>query len=123
MPWWAWAKTVGGTNQTRTADVYGRYTGNGFDAMVSYVDDKKAATGLDVRTLSGAAAYSQGGGYRVLGGVIKVDDRSVVNADGTGYWLGGDYHVGANTFKAQYVESKLQGSGDVKTQALGAGNQ
>ena len=88
-------ETVGGTNQTRTADVYGRYTGNGFDAMVSYVDDKKAATGLDVRTLSGAAAYS----------------------------LGGDYHVGANTFKAQYVESKLQGSGDVKTQALGAGNQ
>lgn len=113
----------GGTNQTRTADVYGRYTGNGLDAMLSYVDDKKAANGLDVRTLSGAAAYSLGGGYRVLGGVIKVDDRSVANVDGTGYWLGGDYRVGASTFKAQYVQSKLQGSGDGKTQALGVGYQ
>jgi len=114
---------AGGTKQTRVADVYGRYTGNGFDAMLSYVDDKKASAGLDVRTLSAAGAYSFGNGYRALGGVIKVDDRSVANADGTGYWLGGDYRVGANTFKAQYIESKLKGSGDGKTQALGVGYQ
>lgn len=114
---------AGGTNQTRTADIYGRYTGNGFDGMLSYVDDKKASTGLNVRTISAAGAYDIANGTRVLAGVIKSDDRSVANADGIGYWLGGDYRVGANTFKAQYVESKLQGSGDGKTQAFGVGYQ
>lgn len=116
-------EAAGGTKQTRSADIYGRYTGYGFDGMLSYVDDKKAATGLAVRTISAAGAYDIANGYRVLAGVIKSDDRSVANADGTGYWVGGDYRVGANTFKAQYVESKLQGSGDGKTQALGVGYQ
>src|SRR6218665_421692 len=114
----------GGTDGTRVADIYGRYTRGNVDAMLSYVSDKRAATGLDVPTISAAAAYSFGGAYRVLGGVISVDDRTVANADGTGYWIGGDYRVGANTFKAQYVQSKLEhGAVDGKTQALCPGYQ
>jgi len=113
----------GGTNETRVVDVYGRYTKNGVDAMLSYVGDKKASLGLDVQTVSAAAAYSFGGAYRVLGGVISVDDRGVNNLDGTGYWIGGDYRVGAHTFKTQYVESKLEHGADGKTQALGVGYQ
>ena len=117
---------AGGTNQTRLADVYGRYTKNGVDAMVSYVDDKQAATGLNVRTMSAAGAYNINNAYRVLGGVISTDDRSTFNQDGTGYWLGGDYRVGANTFKVQYVESKLKRDNfgvSGKTQAIGVGYQ
>lgn len=116
-------EVAGGTKQTRIADVYGRYTKDGLDAMLSYVSDKRASTGLDVQTISGAAAYSFGNAYRVLGGVIAVDDRSSANADGTGYWLGGEYRVGANTFRTQYVESKLDQGPEGKTQALGVGYQ
>ena len=61
--------------------------------------------------------------YRVTGGVISVDDRSVANVDGIGYWIGGDYRLGAHTFKAQYVESKLRHGDDGKTQAYGVGYQ
>lgn len=113
---------AGGTKGTRVADIYGRYSKNGIDGMLSYVSDKQAATGLDVQTVSAAGAYSFDA-FRVTGGVISVDDRSLVNADGRGYWLGGDYRLGANTFKAQYVESKLQHGGDGKTQAFGVGYQ
>lgn len=117
-------EVAGGTKETRVADIYGRYTKNGVDAMLSYVDDKNAAAGLQVRTLSAAGAYSFGGAYRVLGGVISVDDRSAANIDGTGYWIGGDYRVGAHTFKTQYVQSKLDHATlDGKTQALGVGYQ
>jgi len=113
---------AGGTNATRVADVYGRYSKDGLDASLSYVSDKQAATGLDVQTTSGAAAY-RFGAYRVVAGVVSVDDRTLVNADGNGYWLGGDYRVGPHTFKTQYVQSKLAHGGDGKTQALGLGYQ
>ena len=111
----------GGTNKTRTTDIYGRYTGGPLEAMVSLVDDRVDATALNVRTVSAAAAYSFGD-IRATGGVISVDDRSVANVDGQGYWLGGDYRVGANLFKAQYLVNKLK-NGDGKTQAIGAGYQ
>jgi predicted porin len=114
-------EVAGSTTKTRTADVYGRYTAGPIDAMVSLVDDRIDATGFDVRTLSAAAAYSFGDA-RVTGGVISVNDRSTANVDGEGYWVGGDYRVGLNLFKAQYVVSKLKNS-DGKTQALGAGYQ
>ena len=76
--------------------------------------------------MSAAGAYNINNAYRLLGGVIATDDRSTFNRDGTGYWLGGDYRVGANTFKMQYVESKLKRDtlgNDGKTQAIGVGYQ
>src|SRR6185295_3895921 len=111
----------GQTTKTRSADVYGRYTAGPLDAMVSLVDDRVAATSLDVRTVSAAAAYAFGDA-RVTGGVISVNDRGAANADGQGYWVGGDYRVGLNLFKAQYLVNKVK-NGDGKTQAVGAGYQ
>lgn len=112
----------GGTNETRIADVYGRYTAGPLDVMVSFVDDRAAATSLSVRTTSAAAAYRLGD-WRVMGGAMSVNDRQATNADGEGYWLGGDYRFGGvHTVKAQYVVSKLK-EGDGKTQALGVGYQ
>lgn len=115
-------EVAGGTKQTRVGDIYARYTQGGVDAMVSYVTDKKAAVNLDVQTLSAAGAYSFDA-FRVVAGVISVDDRSLANADGTGYWLGGDYRLGHHTFKTQYVESKRKNGLEGKTQALGVGYQ
>jgi predicted porin len=115
-------EVAGGTKQTRVADIYGRYTQGGIDAMLSYVSDKKAASGLDVQTLSAAGAY-RFDAFRVLVGVISVDDRTVANLDGNGYWLGGDYSLGRHTFKTQYVQSKLKHGPEGKTQALGVGYQ
>ena len=111
----------GGTNETRIADVYGRYTAGPLDVMLAFQDDKSAAASLAVRTISAAAAY-QFGDFHVTGGVISVDDRSASNVDGEGYWLGGNWRSGANLFKAQYVQSKLK-QGDGKTRAFGVGYQ
>ena len=111
---------AGQTTKTRLADVYGRYTEGPFDAMVSWVDDRIAGT-LDVRTASAAAAY-RFGDWRVLGGVIDVDDRLATNADGQGWWVGGDWRTGLHLVRAQYLVNK-QKNGDGKTQALGAGYQ
>lgn len=114
-------EVAGSTTKSRTADIYARYTAGPLDAMVSLVDDRVASTGLKVSTISAAAAYNFGD-YRVTGGVISVNDKSTANADGEGYWIGGDYRVGLNLFKAQYLVNKVK-NGNGKTQAIGAGYQ
>lgn len=117
-------EVAGNTSGNRVGDVYVRYSDYGFDAMLSYADDKAELTNANVRTTSGAASYSFGPA-RVTGGVISVDDRSVANADGEGYWLGGSYRFGGtHLVKAQYVESKLKNAPvDGKTKAFGVGYQ
>ncbi|MCE4557000.1 porin [Roseateles cellulosilyticus] len=120
---WGMGEVAGNTNGTRIADVYGRYTGHGLDAMVSVLEDKADALGQNLRTLSAAAAYDWGS-FRFNGGVMKVDDRSANNFDGKGYWLGASYRLGQHQFKGQYVESKNDGAlADGKTQAFGVGYQ
>jgi predicted porin len=119
---WGLGEVAGSTTKTRIADIYARYTAGPVDAMVSYVDDRVASTGLNVTTVSGAAAYTFGD-WRATGGVISVNDKSAANADGQGYWIGADYRVGLNLFKAQYLVNKVKNGGDGKTQAIGAGYQ
>jgi predicted porin len=119
---WGMGEVAGGTTRNRVADVWARYTGGPIDAMVSFVDDKAEATGLGVRTISGAAAYSFGAA-RLTGGVVSVDDRNATDADGRGYWVGGDYRFGPHQVKAQFVESKAENVNVGKTQAFGAGYQ
>jgi predicted porin len=119
---WGAGEVAGGTTRNRVGDVWARYTGGPVDAMLSFVDDKAEATGLSVRTISGAAAYSFGAA-RVTGGIVSVDDRSATDADGQGYWVGGDYRFGPNQVKAQWVESKAENVNVGKTQALGVGYQ
>jgi predicted porin len=113
---------VAGSTRSRVADVWARYTAGPFDAMLSFVDDKIASTGLSVRTISGAAAYSFGAA-RLTGGVVTVDDRNTTDADGQGFWVGGDYRFGPHQVKAQFVENKAENVNVGKTQALGAGYQ
>lgn len=120
---WGMGEVAGDTKGNRIADVYGRYTGHGVDAMLSVVDDKADALGQNRRTISGAAAYDWGN-YRFNAGAIKVDDRSAANKDGKGYWLGASYRMGQHLFKGQYVESKTDGAlAEGKTQAFGVGYQ
>lgn len=119
---WGFGEATGSTTGTRVADVWARYTGGPLDAMLSFVDDKVNATGFSVRTISGAAAYSFGAA-RLTGGYVSVDDRNTTDADGQGYWIGGDYRFGPHLVKAQWVESKAENVNTGKTQALGAGYQ
>lgn len=120
---WGMGEVAGSTGGNRIADVYGRYTGYGVDAMLSVVDDKADALGQNLRTITAAAAYDWGS-YRVNAGVMQVDDRSVANKDGKGYWLGASYRLGQHQFKGQYVESKNDGAlAEGKTQAFGLGYQ
>jgi predicted porin len=119
---WGMGEVSGNTRGNRVADIYARYSAGPIDAMVSFVDDKADATGLDVRTTSGAAAYSFGAA-RVTGGVMSVNDRTAVDADGQGYWVGTDYRYGTHLLKAQYVQNKAKNVAEGKTQALGLGYQ
>lgn len=120
---WGMGEVAGGTKGNRIADVYGRYTGHGVDAMLSVVEDKADALGQNLRTVSAAAAYDWGN-YRFNGGVIQVDDRTAADRDGKGYWLGASYRMGQHLVKGQYVESKNDGAlADGKTQAFGVGYQ
>ncbi|WP_158218266.1 porin [Roseateles puraquae] len=120
---WGMGEVTGGTKGNRVADIYGRYTGYGVDAMVSMVDDKADVLGQNRRTVSAAAAYDWNS-FRFNGGVMEVNDRSVANQDGKGYWLGASYRLGQHQFKGQYVESKNAGAlPDGKTQAFGVGYQ
>jgi predicted porin len=115
-------EVAGATNDNRIADVYGRYTQGPFDAMVSFVDDKGELNGLDVRTTSGAAAYTFGPA-RLTAGIISVDDRTADNADGRGYWVGGDYRFGQHLVRAQYLENKARNVDVGSTKAFGVGYQ
>lgn len=119
---WGMGEVSGNTTGNRVADVWARFTSGPFDTMLSYVDDKAEATGLERRTVSGAAAYSFGPA-RVVAGLVSADDRSTTDADGRGYWVGADYRTGAHQVKAQYVQSKAENVNVGKTQALGAGYQ
>jgi predicted porin len=117
---WGMGEVSGATGDTRLLDVYARYTAGAFDAMLSIIDDR-IQNGLDVRTTSGAAAYTFGD-WRAVGGIISVNDKTAANADGQGWWLGGDYRFGLNLVRAQFVENK-QKNGDGRTRALGVGYQ
>lgn len=119
---WGAGEVASGTTTNRVADIWARYTIGPFDAMLSFVDDKGEATGFTKRTTSGAAAYSFGAA-RLTGGVVSVDDRSATDADGRGYWVGGDYRFGQHQVKTQFVESKAENVNVGKTQALGLGYQ
>ncbi|MBV8034798.1 porin [Roseateles sp.] len=120
---WGLGEVTGNTRGNRVADLYGRYTGHDFDAMVSLVDDKADALGRNVRTVSAAAAYDWGNA-RFNAGAMQVNDRSMADRDGKGYWLGASYRMGQHLFKGQYVESKNAGAlADGKTQAFGVGYQ
>ncbi|WP_280155844.1 porin [Piscinibacter sp. XHJ-5] len=113
-------ESSGATTQTRVADVYGRYTSGAIDAMLSIVDDR-INDGLGVRTVSAGGAYAHDN-WRAMAGVISVNDRTDANADGIGWWLGGDYRVRTNLFRAQFLVNK-QKHDDGKTQAFGVGYQ
>jgi predicted porin len=105
-------EVTGQTNKTRLFDGSVRYSGFGVDAMLSFVNDKAQgaaqATSANVNTITFAARYTFDA-FRVEGGFMRGDDKRkiAVKQDGTGYWLGGDYRLGASLFKAQWVHNKL----------------
>ncbi len=127
-------EVTGATDKTRLFDGSVRYTGYGFDAMLSFVNDKALgatpATSADVNTILLGLKYTIDA-FRVEGGYLKGDDkRSIADSakhDGTGFWLGGDYRLGANLFKAQWVYNKVDnnatGAKDSKVNAYGLGYQ
>jgi len=119
---WGFGETTGATNEQRIADVYGRYSGYGFDAMVSFVDDKQDLTNQDVRTTSGAIGYTYGD-WHGTAGIISVNDRSAADADGQGFWVGGDYRFGQQLVRAQFVQNKAKNVNEGKTRAFGVGYQ
>jgi predicted porin len=109
---------TGHTSKTRLFDGSVRYVGYGLDATVAFVSDKAdgvaatsstvATTTTNVNTFLIGAKYTIDA-FRIDAGFLKGDDKRAiaVKQSGTGYWLGGDYTLGANIFKAQWVHNKL----------------
>lgn len=127
-------EVTGATTKTRLFDGSVRYSGFGFDALLSIVNDKalgtSPATSADINVITLGVKYTIDAA-RIEGGFMKGDDKrsidSTLRHDGTGFWLGGDYRVGQSLFKAQWVSNKVDnnaaGAHDMKTNAFGLGYQ
>jgi predicted porin len=108
-------EVTGQTTKTRLFDGAVIYSGYGLDAQVAFVSDKavgtSAATTANVNTILFGAKYTIDA-FRVVGGFVKGDDKRniAVKQDGTAFWLGGDYRVGPNLFKLQWVHNKVDNS-------------
>jgi len=126
-------EVTGQTSKTRLFDGAVRYTNYGLDAMVSYVNDKAAAatpaTSADVNTITATASYAFLDAFKVYAGYLKGEDKRAIadnlKHDGRGIWVGGDYRLGANLFKLQWVNNQIDNPGatDGKTNVYGAGYQ
>jgi len=114
----------GDTFGNRIVDFSARYTNGPFDVMASYIDDKAGVepNNTKVGTASIGASYTVSA-FRVMGGYLDVDDKRPEDLDGHGWWIGGDYTLGANVFKAQFVQNKAKEGEDNRTNAYGIGYQ
>ena len=105
-------EVTGGTSGTRLIEASVRYTDGSVDAMLSYLDDTVVGTtsheSTNVATTTIAAGYAFGGGFHVEGGFLSVNDRRPENLDGIGVWLGGDYRIGPNEVRLQWVQNRPQ---------------
>jgi len=114
----------GGTFENRIVDFSARYTGYGFDAMVSYIDDKAqtatAQTAVGTTTVGLSYTYDA---LRVMGGYLDVNDKRPQDLDGHGWWIGTDYRIGLNLLKLQFLQNKASYGTDNKTNAYGIGYQ
>jgi predicted porin len=121
-------EVTGDTNNTRLYDLSARYTNYGADVLVSYVSDKasnatavlNSKTNLDIITVS--AAYTIDA-FKVEGGYLSANDKRPADQDGHGFWLGGDYKLGQNVIRAQWVQNNPNhnNTGLGKTNAFGVG--
>jgi len=123
-------EVTGGTTGTRLFDYSVRYTNYGLDAYVSYVSDKAdnatnvANLKTDVGVITASAAYTFGA-FKVEGGYLSVNDKRPADQDGKGFWLGGDYRIGQNLVRAQWVQNNPNKNNVAlgKTNAIGVGYQ
>lgn len=119
-------EVTGQTNENRLIDLSGRYTNYGLDAIVSFVQDKAVgateATSTDLNIITVAANYGFDA-FHVTGGYMKLDDKRSLDLGGQGFWVGGDYRLGANLFKIQYVQNKPEHVASSTTNAYGIGYQ
>jgi predicted porin len=125
-------EVTGQTSQNRLWDGSVRYTAYGFDAMVSYIDDKAKGPSVDssadVSTITVAALYGFDA-FHVEGGYMKVNDKRSGTGptgsgfDGQGFWIGGDYRVGPSLFKLQFVQNKPEHVASSTTNVYGVGYQ
>ena len=119
-------EVTGQTNENHLVDASARYTNYGLDAIVSFIQDKAQgateAASTDVNVITVAANYGFDA-FHVTGGYLKVDDKRSLDLGGQGFWVGGDYRLGANLFKVQYVQNKPEHVASSTTNAYGVGYQ
>jgi predicted porin len=114
----------GNTFGNRIVDFSARYTHGPFDVMASYIDDKAGVepdnTKVGTATIGASWAIDA---FRLMGGYLNVDDKRPEDQDGHGWWIGGDYTLGVNVFKAQFLQNKAKQGEDNRTNAYGIGYQ
>jgi predicted porin len=114
----------GDTWGNRIVDYSARYSNGPFDVMASYIDDKAetatAETRVGTATIGASYAFNA---FRLMGGYLNVDDKRPQDLDGHGWWIGGDYTLGAHVLKAQFVQNKAKQGDDNRTNAYGVGYQ
>lgn len=116
-------EVAGATSDQRLIDLFVRYSAGTVDVIASRITDKTTgAIGTDATTTTLATKIAVGRG-NVYAGFLNVDDGRAANEDGRGYWLGGDYRLGAHLVRAQYIANDPRRGSDNKTQGFGVGYQ
>jgi len=115
-------EVVDDASGSRVLDAYARYAQGPVDIAAAYVDDRGGSVtpAASRRSWIVAAAYSFGN-LKLRGAYLEVDDRSTLNFDGSGWWVGADYRLGTSLVKIQYVVNSPSYIGNAQTQGIGIG--
>jgi len=115
-------EVAGLTNQSRLVDFGLRYTGAGIDVVASFIsdraDDGGATTRADTSTFAGSYTL---GALRLVSGYVDFKDKRPAAMSGRSAWVGADYRLGTQLFKAQYIQNRPSNDASSKTEALGVG--
>jgi len=113
---------AGLTNQSRLVDLGLRYKHEGLDVVASFISDRAydGGAGTHANTSTVAASYTLGA-LRLVSGYLDFKDKRPAAMSGRSGWIGADYRLGPQLFKAQYIENRPGNEADSKTQAFGVG--
>jgi predicted porin len=115
---------TGGTMDARALELGLRYGQGGFQAMLSVLSDRLVAGGAQLTdvTVSTLATSYDWGPWRIVGGVLHLNDRRPSAEDGLGYWLGGSWRKGPHLLRTQWVGNRPRPRSERSSQVIGIGH-
>jgi predicted porin len=114
---------TGGTTDARALELGLRYGQGGAQSMLSVLSDRLVVGGVRLTdvTVSTLVASYDWGPWRIVGGVLHLEDRRPAAEDGRGYWLGGSWRNGPHLLRTQWVSNRPRARSESSSQVIGVG--